>query len=192
MKHIDITKQVLALHEEDVFKQMMSDVQRDLEEASSSLQSEIDMCLGKINSQQIASSDNVVSLKSKSNNVATFPFAETELLAASGKSLSDWFSQPINFGGAGFILDIRRVLGTENEIDLYLLPTESEKMSASLDVYKGKSLLLTIRNNDEPLLVADLYIDDAGQEAEGSGQLIGTNVRQIVQGKITIDIEVKE
>jgi hypothetical protein len=194
MKHIDITKQVLALHEEDVFKQMMSDVQKDLEEASSSLQSEIDMCLGKINSQQIASSDNVVSLKSKSNNVVAFPFAETELLAASGKSLSDWFSQPMNFGGAGFVLDVRRVLGSDNEVDLYLTPnqTKSTEMKESLQSYLGKSLSISVINNGKSLLNATLYVDESGSSAEGSGYLITANDKDDVKGKISINILVED
>ena len=193
MKYIDITKQILDLHEEDVFKQMINDVEKELEEGvSESLQSEIDLCIRRINNEQIAISENVVSFKPKGNNTKSLPFAETELLAASGKSLADWFSQPINFSGVGFILDIRRVLGTENEIDLYLLPTETEKPRSSLDVYKGKSLLLTIKNNNKTLLTAELYIDDTGKEAEGNGQLIDLDTTASVKGKITIDIEVKE
>jgi hypothetical protein len=194
MKHIDITKQVLALHEEDVFKQMMSDVQKDLEEVSSSLQSEIDMCLSKINSEQIASSDNVVSLKSTSNNVVAFPFAETELLAASGKSLADWFSQPMNFGGAGFVLDVRRVLGTDNEVDLYLTPnqTKSTEMKESLLSYLGKSLSINVINNGKSLLNATLYVDESGSSAEGSGYLITANDKNGIKGKISINILVED
>jgi hypothetical protein len=190
MKPIDITDQILRMHEEEVIQKMITDTQEELaSDIPSELQKELDLCLSKAKMSERQSTDNVISFKPKENNIVAFPFAETELLAASGKSLADWFSQPINFAGVGFILDIRRVFGTEDEIDLYLSPTDSEKMSASFDFYKGKSLKLTITNNDTPLLTAELYIDDTGQEAEGSGQLIDHDGTP-VQGKISIDIEV--
>jgi len=193
MKPIDITKQILKMYEEDVIQQMITDTQEELaNDIPSYLQKELDLCLSKAKMSERQSTDNVVSFKPKEKtNIVTFPFAETELLAASGKSLADWFSQPINFAGVGFILDIRRVIGTKDEIDLYLSPTDSEKMSESFDAYKGKSLKLTITNNGNPLLTAELYIDDTGQEAEGSGQLVDLDAAP-VQGKISIDIEVIE
>jgi hypothetical protein len=192
MKPIDITDQILRMHEEEVIQKMITDTQEELaRDIPSDLQKELDLCLSKAKMSEGQSTDNVISFKPKENNIVAFPFAETELLAASGQSLADWFSQPINFAGVGFILDIRRVFGTEDEIDLYLSPTDSEKMSASFDVYKGKSLKLTITNNGNPLLTAELYIDDTGQEAEGSGQLIDLDAAP-VQGKISIDIEVIE
>lgn len=192
MKPIDITEQILQMHEEEVIQQMITDTQEELSsDIPCDLQKELDLCLSKVKMSESQSTDNVVSFKPKENNIVAFPFAETELLAASGKSLVDWFSQPINFAGVGFILDIRRVFGTKDEIDLYLSPTDSEKMSASFDIYKGKSLKLTITNNGNSLLTAELYIDDTGQEAEGSGQLIDIDAAP-VQGKISIDIEVIE
>ena len=190
MKPIDITDQILRMHEEEVIQKMITDTQEELAtDIPSDLQKELDLCLSKVKMSERQSTDNVITLKPKENKIVACPFAETELLAASGTSLADWFSQPINFAGVGFILDIRRVFGTKDEIDLYLSPTDSEKMSASFDFYKGKSLKLTITNNDTPLLTAELYIDDTGQEAEGSGQLIDHDGTP-VQGKISIDIEV--
>ncbi|GAA6172012.1 hypothetical protein NBRC116592_16820 [Colwellia sp. KU-HH00111] len=192
MKPIDITEQILQMHEEDVIQQMITDTQEELAtDIPSDLQKELDLCLSKTKMSENQSTDNVITLERKENNIVAFPFAETELLAASGTSLADWFSQPINFAGGGFTLDIRRVFGTKDEIDLYLSPTDSEKMSASFDVYKGKSLKLIITNNGNTLLTAELYIDDTGQEAEGSGQLIDLDATP-VQGKISIDIEVIE
>jgi len=181
MKPIDITKQILAMHEDEVMNNMLEEVKNELKDTiPSDIQATLDACMKKLN--------NVVILKPKST---TIRIAETELLAASGTSLADWFSQPINFAGIGFILDIRRIIGTKDEIDLYLSSTDSEKMSASFDIYKGKSLKLTITNNGNPLLTAELYIDTTGQEAEGSGQLIALDAAP-VQGKISIDIEVIE
>jgi hypothetical protein len=191
MKPIDITKQILAMHEDEVMQNMLEEVKNELKDTiPSDIQATLDACMQKLSNEGDVTPSNVVSFKPKSTP-STISFAETELLAASGKSLADWFSQPINFAGVGFILDIRRVFGTKDEIDLYLSPTDSEKMSASFDVYKGKSLKLIITNNGNPLLTAELYIDDTGQEAEGSGQLIDLDAAP-VQGKISIDIEVIE
>ena len=194
MKYIDITKQILDLHEEDIFKQMINDVEKELDEGvSESLQSEIDLCIRRINNEQIAISENVVSFKPKGNNTKSLPFAETELLAASGKSLADWFSQPMSFGGAGFILDVRRVLGSDNEVDLYLSPNqpESTKMKESLLSYLGKSLSIDVMNNGESLLNATLYVDESGTTAEGSGYLIIENNKSGIKGKISINILVE-
>ena len=191
MKQEDITKQIIALHEEDILNQIMSDVNSELKKGIPALlQKEVNTFLNKINNEKLTKSENVVSFKPKSK-LSTNIFAETELLAASSLSLADWFSQPLSFGGAGFILDIRQVFGTENEVDLYLLPIDSDKMSASFESYKGKLLQLTIKNNDKPLLIAELYVDDTGQEVEGSGHLIQQG-QTSVHGKITIDIEVKQ
>jgi hypothetical protein len=191
MNQEDITKQIVALYEEDMLNQIMNTVNTELENGIPVLlQQEINACLRKISNKEVTNSENVVSFKSNSKKL-TPVFAETELLAASGQSLADWFSQPLNFAGAGFILDIRLVFGTQNEIDLYLSPLDSEKMSASFEAYKGKLLQLKITNNNKPLLIAELYVDDAGQEAEGSGHLIDQGEKS-VQGKLTIEIEVKE
>ena len=191
MKPIDITKQILAMHEDEVMNNMLEEVKNELKDTiPSDIQATLDACMQKLSNEGDVTPSNVLSFKPKSTP-SIISFAETELLAASGKSLADWFSQPINFAGVGFILDIRRVFGTKDEIDLYLSPTDSERMSASFDVYKGKSLKLTITNKDKPLLTAELYIDDTGQEAEGSGQLIDLDGTP-VQGKISIDIEVIE
>jgi hypothetical protein len=179
MKPIDITEQIIKMHEEDVIQQMITDTQEELaSDIPSDLQKELDSCLSK----------------AKENNIIAFPFAETELLAASGKSLADWFSQPMNFGGAGFILDVRRVLGSKNEVDLYLKPNEKDnsKMKSSLLSYLGKSLTIDVNNNGTSLLNATLYVDESGCIAEGSGYLITESDSKNIKGKISINIILDE
>jgi hypothetical protein len=188
MKKLDITRQILVLREEDELKKLMAEVDNELEENMSSLLEEVDFCLNKRAKDE---QSNVVFFTPKHNPVTNL-FAQTELLAASGLSLADWFSQPINFSGVGFVLDIRRVIGTEDEIDLYLSAIDGEKMSSSLDAYKGKSVNLTITNNGKNLLLAELYVDDSGQEAEGSGVLNKLDKESIVKGELSIGIEVVE
>jgi len=192
MKPTDITEQILKMHEEDVIQQMITDTQEVLaNDIPSDLQKELDLCLSKAKMSERQSTDNVISFKPKEKtNIVTFPFAETELLAASGKSLADWFSQPMNFGGAGFILDVRRVLGSDNEVDLYLTPNDKDnsKMKNSLFSYIGKSLTIDVINNDTSLLSATLYVDESGCAAEGSGHLIKDNDSKNIKGKISINI----
>jgi hypothetical protein len=191
MKPIDITDQILKMHEEEVIQQMITDTQEELAiDIPSDLQKELDLCLSKTKISENPSTDNVVSFKPKENNIVAFPFAETELLAASGKSLADWFSQPMNFGGAGFVLDVRRVLGSDNEVDLYLTPNEKDnsKMKSSLLSYLGKSLTIDVNNNGTSLLNATLYVDESGCNAEGSGYLITESDSKDIKGKISINI----
>lgn len=190
MKHIDITKQILALREEDELKQLMVEVDNELENNLPSLLEDVDFCLKKIIKEK---QNNVVSFTPKHNPTVNL-FAQTELLAASGQSLADWFSQPLNFGGAGFTLDIRRVIGSDNEVDLYLLPNQADKskMKSSLSDYLGKTLTICISNENNNLLTATLYVDESGLEAEGSGYLNVNNKNSVIKGKLNIDIIVDE
>jgi hypothetical protein len=191
MKPIDITDQILRMHKEEVIQKMITDTQEELaRDIPSDLQKELDLCLSKAKMSEGQSTDNVISFKPKENSIVAFPFAETELLAASGQSLADWFSQPMNFGGAGFILDVRRVLGSDNEVDLYLTPNEKDntKMKSSLLSYLGKSLSIDVINNGTSLLNATLYVDESGCNAEGSGYLITDGDSKDIKGKISINI----
>ncbi|MBA6304915.1 hypothetical protein [Colwellia sp. MB02u-14] len=191
MKPIDITDQILKMHEEEVIQQMITDTQEELaSDIPSDLQKELDLCLSKANMSERKSTDHVISFTPKENNIVAFPFAETELLAASGKSLADWFAQPMNFGGAGFVLDVRRVLGSDNEVDLYLTPNEKDnsKMKSSLLSYLGKSLTIDVNNNGASLLNATLYVDESGCNAEGSGYLSTDSDSKDIKGKISINI----
>ena len=166
MKKTDITREVLNMHEERL----------------------------KLKADQVAKKqpNNVVSFLPKKLHKELYTFGETELLAASGKSLADWFSQPINFGGAGFILDIRKVFGTENEVDIYLKPNQNndEEMRESLGSCIGQSIQVVVSNNQITLLDAILYIDESGTAAEGSGHLIVQSNETVVKGKISISIVV--
>ncbi|WP_165736289.1 hypothetical protein [Pseudoalteromonas sp. C8] len=189
MKQEDITKQIVALHEEDELNKIMDDVNAELRNGIPiSLQQEINACLNKINDEEVTNSENVVSFKPK-RKPSTNTFAETELLAASGQSLADWFSQPLSFGGAGFVLDIRKVIGSEDEVDLYLISNQADnsKMKQSLSSYLGKTLNICISNDGTNLLTAALYVDESGLEAEGSGHLNKVD-GNFVKGKISIEV----
>ena len=193
MKEMDVTKQILALHEEYIFSQMMGDIGQELKDGiPESLQQEIDLYTIKARSTGNVNNKNVVYINFNNKLVPTI-FAETEFLAASGQPLSDWFSEPLSFGGAGFLLDIRRVIGTNTEIDLYLSPNQPDdsKMKKSLSAFLGKSLNINISNGGVKLLTATLYVDESGFEAEGNGHLNTLDDQITIKGKISIEIIVK-
>jgi hypothetical protein len=191
MKKTDITREILEMHTEKLSLKAIDEVSAELKNGvPAELQSEIDRLISKSNSSEKPPSNNVLAFASKRPQKELHTFGETELLAASGQSLADWFSQPMNFVGAGFILDIRKVLGTEHEVDVYLTSNKNnaEKMSDSLGAYLGKSVHIIVSNNGNELLDAVLYIDETGTAAEGSGKLIEQLKGVNVKGEISISI----
>ena len=191
----DITKQILEMHGEEAMQHLMEEVRQEFKDGiPQELQSELDTLLAKANAPKKPISREVIDSISEAVHRFLQPLASTELLAAAGQSLGDWFSQPMNFGGAGFILDVRRVIGTENEVDLYLTPTDpdSENMKKTLEAYIGQSIHIVISNNDVQLLVANLFVDESGNAAEGSGHLIDADNAQDIKGKISIDIVIND
>jgi hypothetical protein len=191
MKDIDITKKIKQLHDDSVVLKMMAEVKKELANGvSHDLQQEVSKLIGQA---EKTDKSNVVTLMTRAPVKALYTLGETELLAASGKSLADWFSQPINFVGAGFILDIRRVIGTDDEVDVYLSPNSLDEgvISTALDGYKGKTITIAILNDDEQLLEASIYIDEDGSVAEGSGKLKERKSGTDVKGKISISIMVE-
>lgn len=193
MKKTDITREVLNMHEGELMLRAIEDVKSELKDGiPAELQSEIDRLLAKGTNQEEQPASNVVDFFSKRPHKELQDFAVTELLAASGQLLSEWFAQPMNFGGAGFILDIRRVIGTENEVDIYLKPntTDAKEMQKSLGSYIGKSLQILVLNNQSILLDAVLYIDESGTAAQGSGELLQESNEKSIKGKVSISIVV--
>lgn len=186
----DITKQILELHEIEEILELMSDVKKEFGDGiPDELSSELDLLLEKAN-QQEKLAGNVVEFKGKKTSLPFKQFAEVELLAAAGRTLGEWFTQPIIFGGAGFILDVRRVIGSENEVDVYLTPASADtaRMKKTLDSYLGKTIRIVISNNDLQLLDAEIYIDENGSAAEGRGHLLKTEDLSNVKGKISVSL----
>jgi len=196
MKKNNVTQQILEMHENEVMQTLIEEVKEDFKDGiPSQVQSELDVLLGKAKGEESAEKSKVISFKPKKvfKPIINTQW-ETELLAASGQNLGEWFSQSMSFGGAGFILDIRRVIGSNDEVDLYLTPIdpETDRMKKTLQPYIGKSLQIVISNNDIQLLDAELYVDETGNAAEGSGKLIEPNDTTGVRGKLSIDIVIKD
>jgi|TARA_B110000908_G_scaffold97774_1_gene115445 hypothetical protein len=193
MKKIDITREVRQMHEEKLMLKAIKEVKNELKEGvPDDLVKELKQLLSKCGEPLTKQPDNVVSFSPRSPQGKLYTFGETKLLAAAGKSLADWFSQPMSFGGAGFILDVRKIIGTENQVDVYLTPNTSnvEEMKKSLGGYLGQSIRIVVSNNQNTLLDAALYIDETGSAAEGSGKLIMQSKETAIKGNISISIVV--
>lgn len=190
MKHIDITSKVLEIHEREELKKAVEEAKKEIAEGiHKDILSEVELLVQKAVPEGLVNVD--LNFEEASANEPYYS-TETELLAASGKSLGEWFSQPINFAGAGFVLDVRRVVGTENEVDLYLTPNDSKLMDNALSAFKGKVVGLWITNNGKRILEAELYIDESGLAAEGSGTVAAANEDFDIKGKINIEIKIQD
>lgn len=186
MKHIDITSKVLEIHEREELRKAVEEAKKEIAEGiHRDILSEVELLVQKALPEELINIG--LSFDTASANEAYYS-TETELLAASGQSLGEWFSRPINFVGAGFILDIRRVIGRKDEIDIYLTPSNKTVMGDSLAPFKGKSVKLSIKSNERNILTAELYIDENGIAAEGSGMLMEIEDDIDIKGKIRIDI----
>jgi len=174
MSQPDITQQILELHEEKIVQTLRGEVQEELKNGIPlKLQDELDALLSRANAPNRSSQDNVIAFKPRKSYKQQIlkSFESVELLAAAGQSLGEWFSTPISFTEKGFILDIRRVIGSDNEVDLYLSPIrdDSDKMKKSLTDYTGQNINIIVSNKNTVLLESTLYIDEDGNAAEGSG-----------------------
>ncbi len=184
MKHFDITSKILEIHEREELKKAVEEAKEEIAEGiHKDILSEVELLVQKNGPDELINVD--LNFEETSANEPYYS-TETDLLAASGQSLGEWFSRPISFVGAGFILDIRRVIGKKDEIDIYLTPSNEAVMSDSLAHFKGKSVKLSIKNNERHILSAELYIDENGVAAEGSGMLM--EIEDDIKGKIRIDI----
>lgn len=136
--------------------------------------------------------------KARPSNVVQFPkrienFATTSLMAASSQKLGNWYEHPILFAASGFIVDIRKVLGSDNEVDIYINPSSEEtaEIEKTLSPYKQKTLQVQFSINGNIVLNAEVYVDISGQSAEGSGYLFSMD-KEHIDGRLSIDISVKE
>ena len=190
MKRIDITSKVLEIHEREELKKAVEEAKKEVAEGiHKDILSEVELLVQKAVPDELVNFD--LNFEEASANEPYYS-TETELLAASGQSLGEWFSQPINFAGAGFVLDVRRVIGTKNEVDIYFTPNDSTLMDNALSAFKGKLVGLWITNSGKRILEADLYIDESGLAAEGSGTLAGENEDFDIKGTINIEIKIQD
>jgi len=185
MKTTDLTKAIKALREKQLAQEIWDEVNSEIErDGLDSLMQEVEHLLAKADSTK--------------NNIVNFPsrftdFASTTLMAAAGTSLGNWFDHPIVFPSVGFMVDIRKVQGTESEADIYIQPIsqDTETIEKVLTPFKRKNLNIQFTINGKLVLEAEVYVDESGHEAEGSGHLFDINTAD-AQGKLSIDIKVDE
>jgi hypothetical protein len=130
----------------------------------------------------------------KDTNIISFPkqnirLAQTELMAAAGQDLGDWFAQPLVFASSGMVLDIRKVLGSDNEVDVYIQSNSNDttQIEKSFLPFRDKSLQVRLTIDGKEILKADIYVDESGVAAEGTGQLNSFDIGHI-QGQIDFEV----
>jgi len=97
---IDITNQVIQFHEGEIIKKINSEAKEELYNGiTKNLQSELNNLLPRSKHKSKFKEHKIISFNPKLTKQPERLnyFKSVELLAASGKSLEHWFSQPINF-----------------------------------------------------------------------------------------------
>jgi len=182
MKYIDITEEVFQLHENEEAQTLSQEVKQEIEQGhNKSLDNKLANLLSKVQT----TSAKVVQLSTKMK-AANEAFLTTELMAASGQELGNWFDQPIRF--SSIELDVRNIIGSDNEVSVYITSYAENSVKNPLDKYKGKTLKINLTVNSTELLTAIIYVDDLGSSAEGEGTLIRLNKEEI-SGSIKLFVE---
>jgi hypothetical protein len=131
-----------------------------------------------------------VKIKKTINDIVCI--ANVELLSTSNNTKVNWYSHPINFESAGFSLDIRRVIGSVSDVDLYFQSNTKivSGVSPLPEQYANTELILEIKDNEKLILEALIYVDELAVAAEGTGKLIQTNQDNDMRGNISINIRI--
>ena len=192
----DITKEIIEMHNAEVFKRIEHEVEEEFKSGvPAGLQAQLDTVMDEIRKkQQINTTRNVVSLEER-NIKKRVTLAEIHLMAASGQSLSDWFGQPLNAGGGGFIIDIRRQLGTDDGVDIEIRPNESQpnQINETFSDFAGKKLNIRLSSLDQTLLKAYIRVNKEANHATGQGHLISKELdRNKHKGSITLEYELED
>ena len=134
------------------------------------------------------------SVKNSTTNIVIFPsnkvrLASTPRIAAAGQDIGSWLARPIVFAASGIGIDIRKILGSEDKVNVYIYPTgnDSSSIENPLLPFKDKNLHVQLSIDGKELLNAEIYVDESGQNAEGTGHLESINESE-VHGNIELDI----
>lgn len=185
MSEENITQLVQAIHEQEMNKKLLAEVRQELKNG---------LPEGLIDEVRAL----VTKAESEMNKVVAFPHKTiqlgiTELMAASGQELGEWFAQPIVFAANGFVVDIRKVLGSEDDVDVYIYPNgdDNQLIEKTLLPFKDKTLNVRVSVNEKELLKADIYVDETGHTAEGAGYLKSIDDED-VHGKLKFEVIVED
>lgn len=169
INEINITQAVKKLYEEEQMRMLVEEVLDDTKNgASHSLLAEVKALMSKA---QKKPADNVIPFPV--NRVHRHKIGQIQLLAAAGQNLGSWYQQPLLFASAGFSVDVRKVIGSANEVDVYLqaINKPTDIVESFFNMFSGKSVTLTFTLNGQILLEANIYVDGQDQRAEGSGHV---------------------
>jgi hypothetical protein len=191
MDKVDITNQVMEMYDAEIINNIFIQAKNELN--NNIPEKHVKELRGIIQHSSLNELTAISLIPLKVNNdlkIIIKSIASIELLAAAGSLLGSWYSQPINFGGAGFTLDVRRIINTNNEVDLYIMPNEMHegKIKNSLGVYAGKNIEIVVTNNGNIILEACLYVSELANLAEGSGKVINLDESTCVNGKLSINV----
>lgn len=179
MSNKNITSIIKKLHEEKISQEILDEVEADfITGIPPSLLDELKTL--RIQAEQ----SNIISFPQKKHSLA-----QTNLMAAAGQNLGNWFDQPIVFVASGLILDIRRVIGTNNEVDVFIQSNtqDTSLIERNLLPFGDKTLQIKLSINGKELLEASIYVDEQGVAAEGSGYLKSLNESNM-HGNVDLDI----
>lgn len=135
----------------------------------------------------------------KKSKIIPFPtnrvmqLGKVQLLAAASQQLGNWFSQPLVFSSAGFLVDVRRIKGKDNDVDVYFHAIDGKNalMESLFSGFKGRSIKITFSINGVKLLSADIYVDQSAHIAEGSGVVYDADV-DTNKGDLELNVELDD
>lgn len=189
MNEKNITKEIRQLYIEEQAQKIAKEVKEELKNGTpQDLKDELSLLLEKCKTLK----GSVIEFPNKAVT-ASQPLAIVELLAAAGQNVGDLVTQPLVCRREGFSVDIRRVLGSENEVTLYFQPVDGGEhdMEEVFSPYKGKTIALEFIVNGTQLLSASIYVDESARQAEGAGVLFNAEV-DLRDPKIQINVTTDE
>lgn len=182
---INITQVVKKRYEEDQIRTLVNEVLDETKDgASDALLTEVKALMSRAN-------------KKPQNNIIAFPvdrinrhkIGQIQLLAAAGQNLGSWYQQPLLFASAGFSVDVRKVVGSDNDVDVYLqaLNETNEIVDSFFNIFSGKSVKLSFILNGQILLEANIYVDGQDHRAEGTGQVYQADIAD-THGNLEVEV----
>ena len=188
MNRIDITKEVLALHEKDYLAKIDQEVEDEYKDglpdevlsAARKLMAMAEERLKPKNAKVVEvdfSANKKVTTNTTADNVVSFqPFGEFELLAAASKD-SDvkWYEQIITVGAidgrGGCLLEINPYGEDSKEVKITLSsePGSENVLKQMLNKFAGKDIDVEISLAGVPILFAEIYVTPEANLAEGMG-----------------------
>lgn len=181
MSEENITNLIKKIHEEEVHRNIIREI---LDEPDTEQENTIHQKLTKLLDKQVSPSPKIVQFPMR--NVC---IAQTNLLAAAGQKLSDWFAEPLVFAGTGMVVDIRKVLDSPKDVDVYIhsIDSDTNLIAQCLLPYRGSTRQFRLSINGKEIMCAEMYIDDSGELAEGSGTLREID-EKVLHGEVHLDI----